>query len=148
MRSVYLRNSYVQYTEWRCTSTSESSQCTPKPKRFSLGRMPSEAISSVNREMSGSVHQDTGRTVGPWTWLDVHTLVSQQRKPFVLHREAILIQALWFHVVDDVETLNYEGVSAMPPVPTHTSPYSFRKNIFRKIEFGIDSRNISRLAIV
>ena len=68
-------------------------------------------------------------------------LVSPQRKPFSLQRESILKQVLWFHVVDDVEMLNYKGMSAMLPVPTLTSLYSFHKNSFyensfREIEFS------------
>ena len=48
---------------------------------------------------------------------------------------------VWFHVVDDVEMLNYEGLSAMPPVPTPSS-YSFRENTFAKCNFAIDLQNI------
>ena len=47
--------SYVQYAKWRCTSKT-------LPVHGSLSvRMPSEAISSAKREMSGLVHQDTGQ---------------------------------------------------------------------------------------
>ena len=52
------------------------------------------------------------------------------------------MQVLWFYVVDDVKTLDYEGVNAMPPVPTPTSSYSFCENTFRKIEFAIDLQYI------
>ena len=57
-------------------------------------------------------------------------------KPFFLNRESILIQALRFHVLDEVDTLNYGGVSALPPVPAPISSYSFRENSFREIEFS------------
>ena len=88
----------------------------PNPNSSLSGRMPSEAIFSANHEMSGLVHQDTGQnsktmnmTQGPSS--------SPQQKPLFLHRESILIQVLCFHVVDDVETLNYEGVSAYATCP-------------------------------
>ena len=61
-------------------------------------------------------------------------LVSPQQKLFAIHRESILIQALWFHAV--VETLNYEGVSAMLPVPIHTSCTIFAKILFVKSNFS------------
>ena len=45
------------------------------------------------------------------------------------------MQALWFHVLDKVDTLSYGGMGAMPPVPAFTSSYSFRENTFREIKF-------------
>ena len=64
-----------------------------------------------------------------WDWFTKTQgrLVFSQQKVSPLHHESILIQALWFHVVDDVEVLNYGGVSTMPPVPTPTSSYSSRE---------------------
>ena len=52
------------------------------------------------------------------------------------------MQTLRFHVLDEVDTLNYEGMSALPPVPAPTSSYSLRKYTFHKIKFTIDSQNI------
>ena len=47
--------SYVQYAKWRCTSKT-------LPVHGSLSvRMPSEAVFSAKREMSGLVHQNTGQ---------------------------------------------------------------------------------------
>ena len=45
--------------------------------------MPSEAISSANHEVSGSVHLTQGRTGRPQTQVKVHTLVSLQQKAFL-----------------------------------------------------------------
>ena len=68
--------------------------------------MSLEAISSANREILEWVHQDTGQnsktmimTQGPYANFPA-------TKTFFLYRESILIQTLWFHVVDDVELLN------------------------------------------
>ena len=80
--------------------------------------MPLEAISSANREMSGLVHQDTGKN-------------SKQQKAF-LPPLRVNPYLLWFHVVDNVETLNYEDLSAILPVPTPTALYGFREiELFR-----------------
>ena len=93
----------------------------PNPNDSLFGRLPSEAISSANRELSELVHQNTVKN-------------SKQQEAF-LPPSRVNRFPLWFHVVYDVETLNYEGVSAMPPVPAPTSSYSFRENTFREIEF-------------
>ena len=86
-----------------------------------------------NREKSGLVRQDTAR---PWTWLEVHTLVSPQWKPFFLHRESILIQALWFHVVDDDERLITKAwVLCHLSLPLRTV---FAKILFTKSNFPND----------
>ena len=48
-------------------------------------------------------------------------------KPFFFHCKSILIQALGFHVLGEVDVIDYEGVSAMPPVLAPTSSYSFHE---------------------
>ena len=90
--------------------------------------MPAEAISSANREMLGLVNQETEQN-------------SKQQEAF-LPPSRVNPYPLCFHVVHDVETLNYEGVNAMPPVPSPTSSYSFVKILFAKSNFAIDSQNI------
>ena len=100
------------------------------------GSMPSEAISSPNSEMSGSVQQDTrqnSKTMnmnrGP------HSSFSATKTSLPSSRVNPYPSAIGFHVVDDVETFNYEGMSAIPPVPTATSSYSFRENTYCEIKF-------------
>ena len=127
MRSIYLRNSLIQYTKWCCTSTSRK-----VPLHSKIQTVLSQAICRRKPFLQLIVKcwdrftKTQGRTVRPRTWLGVHTLVSLQQPFFPLaSRESILIKALWFHVVDDVKTLKYEGVSDMPPVPAPTTSYSF-----------------------
>ena len=55
------------------------------------------------------------------------------------------IQALGFHVLGDVDKLNYGGVTAILPGPALTFHTVFAKILFAKPNFGIDSRNISAL---
>ena len=65
----------------------------------------------------------------------------RNEKPF-LHRELILVMALGFHVwdwhgsarlvLDEVDTLNYVGMSDVPPVPT---PIPLQ-TVFAKILFA------------
>ena len=50
----------------------------PNPDCSLLGHMLLEAISSVNSEMSGLLHQDTGQNSKTFTQLEVNMLVSQQ----------------------------------------------------------------------
>ena len=46
-------------------------------------------------------------------------------------------------MLDKVDTLNYVGVSAMPPVPALIHLHTvFAKILFAKLNFAIDSRNI------
>ena len=71
----------------------------PNPNSSLSGRMPSEAISSANHELLGLVHQDTEKN-------------SKHQKAF-LPPSRVNPYPLWFHVVNNVEMLNYEGVSAM-----------------------------------
>ena len=89
-----------------------------------------------------------GRTVRPLIRLKVNTLVLRNETPFFLHQESILIQALGFHVLDKVDTLNYGGVSAMPPVPAPTPLHtvSMKSNqIFSLIREIYSPWNISAL---
>ena len=39
----------------------------------------------------------------------------------------MLIQAVGFHLLYEIDMLNYGAVSAVPPVPAPTSSYSFRE---------------------
>ena len=57
----------------------------PNPNTSLSGQMPSKAISSTNREMSGFFHQDTEQN-------------NKQQKAFFLHDEPILIQygCMWW----------------------------------------------------
>ena len=117
--------------------------------------MLSEAISSANCEKSGQVRQDTGQnsktmnmTRGPYTTLSA-------TKTFFPHHEAILIQVLWFHVVDDVERLITKSGVPMPPVLCHLSlPLRtvFVKILLAKSNFPLireiySPRNISAVGI-
>ena len=100
------------------------------PNGFLSGRMLLEAISSANREMLGLVHQDIGQNCKTINMTRSQYASLCNEKPFFLNLEPILIQVLGFHllhVLDEVDMLNYGGVSAMPPVPTPTSSYSFRE---------------------
>ena len=104
----------------------------PNPNGPLSGRMPSEAISSANHEMLALVHRDTGqfsKTINT-TWGQYAKFLHNE-KPFFLHRESILIQELGFRVLDKFDTPGYGSVSAMPPVLTPTSSYSFCENTFR-----------------
>ena len=56
--------------------------------------MSSEAISSANREMLGLACQDHKYGLR-LTYYFLHN-----EKPFFLHHESILVQALGFHVLD------------------------------------------------
>ena len=122
MRSVCLRNLYVQYTKWHCTSTSRKfpvhSQIQTVLFRVICRWKPFLQLIVKCRDRFAKTR---GRTVRPWTRLEVHTLVSLQRKPFFFKHDSILIQALRFHVVGDVERLITKAC-AMPPV---TCPYLF-----------------------
>ena len=106
---------------------------------------PSEAISLANREMSGLVRQDH-----KYDLRSIRYFLRNER-PFFLHRESILVQALGFHVLDEVDTLNYGGVSAMRPVPTPTFFIQFSRKYFSQnrilplIREIYSPRNISAL---
>ena len=55
----------------------------PNPNGSLSGRILSEAISSVNREMSGLVHQDTGQNSKTINTTRGQSLVSPQQKSFL-----------------------------------------------------------------
>ena len=94
----------------------------PIPNGSILGVIPSEAISSVNLEMSELARQDTGQNSKT---INVDS--------FLLHLESVLIHVLGFQVLDKVDMLKYEGVSAMLPFPVPTAAYRFCANSFHKI---------------
>ena len=87
--------------------------------------MRSEVISSVIREMSGLVHQDTGLNNKT---INRSFLPSSRVNPYPAAR-------VRFHVLDEADTLNYGRLSAMPPVPVRTSSHSFRDNTSLEIKF-------------
>ena len=95
-------------------------------------RMLSEAIASVEREMSRLVHQDRGRnsttinaTPGPYTTFSAVKSLSS----------SIASQSLSRKYDSMIDTPNYGGVSTVPPVPAITSLYTSHKNTFHEIEF-------------
>ena len=53
-----------------------------------------------------------------------------KEEPFFLYRKSIVIKTPGFHVLDEVDKLNYQDVSPMPLVPSLTSIYSFCQSPF------------------
>ena len=62
-------------------------------------------------------------------------VVQLLQESFFLHRVSIVIQALGILVLDEVDTLNYEGVSTMPLIPTLTPSHTFREITLHEIKF-------------
>ena len=90
--------------EYMYFKKAESLSALPNPNSYLSGCMPSEAISSDNRQMSGLVGQDTGQNMQQD--LDKYEsrstrLFLRNEKPFFLPLESILIQALGFKVSDE-----------------------------------------------
>ena len=146
---MYLRNSYVQYPKLNnaLQVLQESSQCIPKSKHslsgiLSLRKPFLKLIAKCRDWFAKTINTSQGR----------HTIFSAT-KNFLLHHESIHVQALRFHVLDyhgsarlvldEVDTLNYGGVSTMPPVPTSIPLHTiFAEIVFAKSNFAIESRNI------
>ena len=81
----------------------------PIPNSSLSGRMLSEAISKKMLGSIGSLRHRAEQYDHEHDSRWIHTLISLQQKPFLLHHESILIQTLGFHVVGDIKTLNYES---------------------------------------
>ena len=118
----------------------------PNPNGSLSGRMLSETIFSANREMSGSVHQDTGQngktinmTQGQHSSFSATKIFLPPSRANPYPAWTRCYGSMWWTML---KRLNHEGVSAIPPVPTTTSSYSFRENTFAKSNFAIDLRNI------
>ena len=62
-------------------------------------------------------------------------LVSPQQKAFLLPSRVNSYAGAMVPCGGQCRNAYYEGVSAMPPVPSPTSSYSFCENTFREIEF-------------
>ena len=90
MRSVYLRNSYVQYTRYK--NFKKLPSVLPNPNGFLSGRTVcrQKPLLQLIVKRRDRFTKTQGGTVRPWTWLEVHTLRSPQWMPLFLHRESIL----------------------------------------------------------
>ena len=63
-------------------------------------------------------------------------------KPFLVHHELMLIQALGMNVLEEVDTLNYGGRECYVTCPRPYLFMHFTKILFVKSNFAVDSRNI------
>ena len=108
--------------------------CTVLPIVLLLPR--SFKISLANYEMSGLAHKDTEQnskttsTIQGWF---ISFSVTKSLSSFATSQS--LSRFIVFYMLDEVDTLNYRGVSVMSPVPAPTSSYTFHENTFCEIEF-------------
>ena len=142
---MYCCISYIPYTKWCRTSTSRKlpvhSQIQMILSRVVCRQKP--FLQSAKREMQGLVHARHRAEQQDHKYnLQAIRQFLCNNKHFFLHRESILIQALGFHVLDEVDTFNHEGVSAMPCIPAPTFSNRSHENAFAKLNFANDLRNI------
>ena len=113
------------------------------PNRPLSDHMPSQAISSANREMLG--FGSPGHRAKQW----LHKYSTYGRCAIFSTKKSLFLPSLVdpypsarVHVLGEVDTLNYEGVSFMLPVPAPTASYNFTKTLFAKLNFSVDLRDI------